>query len=377
MYVIGEEEIEAVRRVFQRKKLFRYQRDEGECDSFEREFAEKVGGRHAIILSSGTNALIAAFRACGIKTGDEVIIPAYTFVATAAAVLNVGAIPVVANVDEELGLDPSDVKAKITPRTRAIVPVHMDGLASNLEGLLGLCREHGLAMVEDVAQAIGGSYDGTGLGTFGDFGCFSLNENKTISCGEGGILITGRRDLYERAFSFHDVSAQFNPVRKELFAEPQVVAGSSMRVSEVLGAIMRVQLQRLDGIISGLRERKKLLMAELAGISEIRVVQGHCAEGGCGSSLHLVFQDPASALSFGREFRAAEIPFLPVIMRPAHVCWKWAPVFNAKATDYLSSLDLLSRTLKLDIDLSLTTEQTERLGRRIAKLLHHEIPGGE
>src|SRR4051812_33235045 len=137
MYQIDEREIKAVRRVFARRKLFRYQSGgPGECDRFEREFAARIGTKHSLLVTSGTNALIAALSACGVGPGDEVIIPAYTFVATATAVTSVGAIPVIANIDESLGISPAEIRRLVTDRTRAIIPVHMDGLSADLRAVL-------------------------------------------------------------------------------------------------------------------------------------------------------------------------------------------------------------------------------------------------
>src|SRR3954468_3270177 len=132
MYQIDEKELNAIRKVFKKKKLFRYQVGPGECDRFETDFARTIGTKHALLVTSGTNALIAALSACGIGPGDEVIIPSYTFVATATAVTTVGAIPVIANIDETLGISPSEVESLITDRTRAVIPVHMDGLAADM-----------------------------------------------------------------------------------------------------------------------------------------------------------------------------------------------------------------------------------------------------
>jgi dTDP-4-amino-4,6-dideoxygalactose transaminase len=187
MYEFDEREIQAVRRVFARKKLFRYQlAGPGECDLFEREFARKIGTRHSLLVTSGTNALIAALSSCGIGPGDEVIIPAYTFVATATAVTSVGAIPVIVNVDESLGISPRAIEAAVTGRTRAIIPVHMDGLSADLRPILRIARKHDLRVIEDVAQAIGGSYRGRRLGSWGDFGCSPSTRTRTSRAAKGG-----------------------------------------------------------------------------------------------------------------------------------------------------------------------------------------------
>lgn len=369
MYFADEQEIEAVRRVFQRKKLFRYQLNgPGECEIFEREFAAAIGTPHALLVTSGTNALIAALSASGVGAGDEVIIPSYTFVATAAAVLNVGAKPVIADIDETLGVSPLDIERRLSSRTKAIIPVHMDGLASDMDLIDAIARRHGLRLIEDVAQAVGGSFRKRALGAIGDFGCFSLNENKNISAGEGGIVTTKTRDDFERCFCMQDASAQFNPANKGFFTCIEPFLGGSMRVSEITGAIMRVQLRRLENILGMLRERKAVFLAHLGESRDVKAVLGNCAEGDCGSSLHLLFSSAELAAKAGEELRTAGLLFAPVTLRPAHASWKWRlPGYSAAQN--LPSLDILSRTLKYDIRPEDSIEETERKGILVGKTL--------
>jgi 8-amino-3,8-dideoxy-alpha-D-manno-octulosonate transaminase len=390
MYQIDEREIDAIRKVFTKKKLFRYQSGgPGECDLFEREFAAKIGTKHSLLVTSGTNALIAALSACGVGPGDEVIIPSYTFVATATAVTSVGAIPVIANIDETLGISPEEIKALITDRTKAIIPVHMDGLSADMKSIMRIARQHDLFVIEDVAQAIGGSFQGKRLGSIGDFGCFSLNENKNISCGEGGIVSMSNRTFYERAWCMQDASAQFSPVRQEVFRNTKPFMGLSMRVSEITGAVMRVQLRRLDKILGGLRARKKIYVERLEEQSHAELVLGNCAKGDCASSLHLSFADPDAGARFGRAVRSKGILFAPVTSRPAHACWKWTGLLGPDAVyptgrnpyretgrkysyhtaQYLASVGILMRTLKTDIDLNQSLGAAARDADRILKIL--------
>jgi dTDP-4-amino-4,6-dideoxygalactose transaminase len=368
MYYLGQEELDALEKVFAKRKLFRYQSSgPTECDLFEAEFSKFVGSRHSILLSSGTNSLLAALLASSIKPGDEVLVPTYTFIATAAAVALAGAHPVLVNIDSELGICPIDAAKKITSKTKAVIPVHMDGLSADIKGVLALAEKHNLVVIEDAAQAIGGSYDNRSLGTFGSFGCFSLNENKSISCGEGGILITSDRALYEKAFCIHDGAAQFNPTKKDFFQTTQAFLGSSMRVSEIQGAIMRVQLSRLDKILTQLRERKNILIEHLSNLSDIKILRGHCKAGDCASSLHLQFADPGTAVIAGQRLRQMQLPFIPVTARPAHASWKWKHLFREelRSSDVLESMSILSRTLKMDVPISATLEETERSALQI------------
>src|SRR3954469_3204547 len=204
---VGAEEIDALRRVIESKNLFRYYgvgAGPDEVASFERELAEAMGAKHALCVNAGSSALICGLIGAGVGEGDEVIVPAYTWNATPNAVIAARATPVLAEVDDSLTLDPEDVARKIGPKTKAILPVHMRGAPANMDALTGLAKEHGVVLVEDVCQAAGASYGGRRLGTFGDAGAFSLQFNKIITTGEGGVMITDRDDLYELAIDVHD-----------------------------------------------------------------------------------------------------------------------------------------------------------------------------
>ena len=209
---IGDEELVALERVVRSKNLYRHYGPSGEpqeVTAFEREFAEHMGARHALAVNAGSSALICGLIGAGVGPGDEVIIPAYTWNATPNAVLASGARPVLAEVDDSLTLDPADVKRKLTAQTKAIVPVHMRGAPAAMTALTGLAEQHGLVLVEDVCQAAGASFEGRRLGTFGDAGGFSLQYNKIITTGEGGMMITNRDDIYELAIDVHDCAGSW------------------------------------------------------------------------------------------------------------------------------------------------------------------------
>lgn len=391
MYFIGDEELAALKKLFDsKKKLYRYHSDgPSECDSFETEFSETIGANHSLLLSSGTNSLIAALLAGGVQPGDEVLIPAYTFVATATAVLQVGAIPIVVNIDSELSLSLDEAANLVTSKTKALILVHMDGLVANVERAYAFCEKHSLIFIEDVAQALGASYQSKRLGTFGHFGCFSLNENKILSCGEGGILTTQQRSLFEKAFCIHDGPAQFNPTKKNFFTEIIPFAGSSMRVSEIQGAIMRVQLTRLSQILEGLRLRKTIFKETLGTLKNVEIIQGYDRQGECGSSLHLLAFDETTAAALGTALRAQGLPVMPVTARPAHAVWQWSPLFGTRAHiqeqrnpyrmtessyqystgQYLESIQLLMRVLKMDINFHLSLEETQQQARRMREVV--------
>ena len=198
---IGREEEEAVLEVLRSKRLFRYygpHSDRSRVSELEEAFAAVMGVQHAAAVSSGSAALMCALAGLDVGPGDEVIVPAYTWIASASAVVAMGAVPILAEVDESLTLDPADVRRKITRFTRAIIPVHMRGAPSQMNELMAIAREHNLPVLEDVAQADGGSYQGKRLGSIGDVGAFSLQFNKIITCGEGGMVTTNDDGILRR-----------------------------------------------------------------------------------------------------------------------------------------------------------------------------------
>ena len=269
MYRAGQEEVDEVAKVILSRQWFRVGDEKAghlrEVERFEEEWARKIGVSYALLMcGGGTAGLVCALAGLGIGPGDEVIVPAYTWLATATSVLTVGAIPVLAEVDETLGLDPEDLERKIGPHTRAVIPVHMSGRPANLAAILTIARKHGLKVIEDSCQMDGGSYKGRRTGAWGDVGVFSLNFFKIISSGgEGGCLVTNDRQVYERAVVYHDSGAAFRPKAGEL--QVPIFVAQQYRADEVMGAIARVQMGRMDGIIADLRRARNALAAALAG----------------------------------------------------------------------------------------------------------------
>ncbi len=252
---ISEEEKRAVCEVLDDKMLFRYhehQNRKPRVQQFEEGIAEHLGTKHALAVNSGTSALISALVAAGIGPGDEVIIPAYTFVATPAAIIAAKAIPVIAEVDASLTLDPDDFERKITEHTKAVMPVHMRGAPSDMDRIMEIARKHGLLVIEDSAQAVGASYMGKRLGTIGDVGCFSLQMSKVITSGEGGLLLTDNDEYYDKARMYHDAAVRFWEQDSGMPAFP----GVNFRMSEVSGALALVQLSRLEDLLARMRANK-------------------------------------------------------------------------------------------------------------------------
>jgi 8-amino-3,8-dideoxy-alpha-D-manno-octulosonate transaminase len=369
MYYSDELEIEAIKKVLAKKSLFRYQgKDvETECSLFEKKFAHYLNTQKTILLSSGTNAIVNALFCLDLKEGDEVIIPAYTFFATAAAILELNAIPVVVNVDEYLSFDKVDLQKKITPKTKALIAVHMDGYPCDMNFLNTFCTEHQLALIEDVAQAVGGTYKGKKLGTLGSFGCFSFNMDKIISCGEGGALSINNEGLYQKAFLYHDTCNQFGPTNKDLYSIEKF-SGKSMRASEIQGAMINVQLGRLDTILRDLKIRKKILDDHMVK-KGLLLVPSYEASGECATTTRVFCQDPTMVNILVLKLNKLNIRTNSPMLRPAHHVWQWQSLLPSKKTqnkfDYLPSIDILSRVLLIHISLDSNTEDWTNLIEQI------------
>jgi dTDP-4-amino-4,6-dideoxygalactose transaminase len=304
VYLFGQAEIDAAQRVLARRQLFRYAPDASEAVSFEQELAARMGIAHAVAVSSGTAGLICALAALGIGPGDEVIVPAYGYVADPLAVVAVGAVPVICEVDDTLTIDARDLARRIGPRTRAVIPIHMNGFPCNMDAVLAVARRHELKVVEDACQAIGGRWRGRILGTMGDLGVFSFNQFKILTAGEGGAVITGDRTLYERTFIAHDGSCGHSP---HTFGQP-MFAGLAFRIGEVAAAILRAQLQRLDRILALLRASRDRIVDILGeGDGGMRRVPCHDPEGECATTVAYRFPGGDAADEFCRRARAAGV----------------------------------------------------------------------
>jgi 8-amino-3,8-dideoxy-alpha-D-manno-octulosonate transaminase len=272
--VIAEEEKREVMEVLSRKVLFRYGFDdqrEGvfKVKTFEQEFAGYCGVKHALAVSSGTAALRVALAALGISPGDEVITQGFTFVATWETILDAGAVPVFAEIDDTLCLDPDDLPKRITPRTKAILPVHMCGSMARIEEISGVAGKHHIPVIEDTAQSCGGRWKGKALGAFGKIGTFSFDSVKTMTTGEGGMMVSDDEELYLRASEYHDHGHDHDhTVPRGL--EKRRFFGVNYRMMELQGALGLAQLKKLDTLIlPRQRENKARIREALSRIDQI------------------------------------------------------------------------------------------------------------
>ncbi len=270
--LIGEEERREVLQVLDSGVLMRYGFDaarngQWKCRELEDRLSKRFGIRHVHVCSSGTAALSAALAACGVGAGDEVILPPFTFVADVETVLLAGAVPVFAEIDQTLCLAPRSVEAAITSKTKAVIVVHMCGSMARIDALADVCRRHHLTLIEDAAQAAGASFHGQSVGTFGKVGCLSFDYVKTITCGEGGAILTDDEETYRLAQAFTDHG--HDHVGADRGADNHPHLGTNFRLSELHAAVGVAQLARLEHIVEIQRGHKALLKDGLAGLRRL------------------------------------------------------------------------------------------------------------
>ena len=378
---MGQAEADAAARVIMSKSLFRISSKYLEAENFERELEAKINVKHAICVNSGTSALQCCLAALNIGPGDEVIVPAYTYMATANAVLAVGAIPVLAEINETQTIDVADVEKKISKYTKAVIPVHLNGHPADLDALKALCDPRGIKIIEDACQADGGSYKGKRLGTIGAAGAFSFNYFKIISAGEGGAVLTNDDTYYERALIYHDTGTAYRPYA-EAMTEP-FFSSYNMRTNEIAAAVLREQLKRLDGILEDLRRVRKEITAGIKLNDGVHFTPFNDAEGDCGTLLGLIFDDADRAAAF-----ATEVGGLCLINSKKHIYINWDPMLNRLGghTDAMNpyldpanadlnkeinpdtcpvTLDILRRSVNISMNPDWTAEE---IAEKIAKI---------
>ena len=271
--LFGDEERKEVNDVLETGVLFRYgfegaRNGHFKALEFEKKLGDITGAAFSHLCSSGTASLSTALAACGIGAGDEVIVPPFTFVATFEAVIHAGAIPVFADIDETLCLNPDRLENFITPRTKAVVPVHMCGSMARIDEIKRFCDEKGLILLEDACQSLGATYQGKHLGTFGLAGCFSFDAVKTVTCGEGGGIITDSREVYDRCDQYADHGHDHlgGPDRG---ADGHPIIGTNFRISELNAAVGLAQLNKLPQIIETQRKHKAAIKNAMADLGDV------------------------------------------------------------------------------------------------------------
>jgi len=299
--LIGAEEIAEVLDVLNTRYLSRYGPSDdpafgAKVRRVEQEVARLAGVRYGLGLSGGgSSGLWLALLALGIGPGDEVIVPGFTFVASISAIVYARAVPVLAEIDQTFNLDPVDVEARITPRTRAIIAVHMLGAPARLAELKAVADRHGVALIEDCAQAFGAAYRRRGVGGIGTIGVYSFNEYKTITCGDGGMIVTDDEALYTRAFAMHDQGHAPDRLGSKYAERPFL--GMNFRMTELSGAVLLAQVRKLDAIRTHLRANKAIVKSVLADLPGIEFRELVDREGDIAT--HCVVVLPTAAIAAG------------------------------------------------------------------------------
>lgn len=311
---MGEEEVEAAVRVLRSRSLFRYYGVDlqKEVDAFESEFARFLGVSHALAVSSGTAALGVALAALGVGPGQEVIVPAYLWVSVAAAVVNRGAIPVLADIDDTFTIDPKKLEDRISDKTTGIIVVHMSGAPADIEAIREVADRRKLFLLEDCAQCIGGSVHGRRVGTFGDMGIFSFQMNKNMTSGEGGAVVTNNHRLYNRAFACHDLGYARNEQGRLITTDPDLCLwGQGCRLDELRAAVLRVQLAKLPKITESMHRSKYRIREALEKLSGIRLRRIVDPAGDTSPFLITTYKDAETAKSVNKALRAEGIVTYP------------------------------------------------------------------
>ena len=378
MLKVGQEEVDAVARVVRSGKVFRYD-DDGECAKFERRYGEFLGVRHVTLCASGTAALTAALGGLGIGPGDEVVVPSHTYMATPIAVLAVGAIPIIVEIDESITMDPDAFRQSIGPRTRAVIPVHMWGALCDLDSIMSIARDRGLFVVEDACQCVGGFYKGRAAGSIGDVGTFSFNFFKNMTCGEGGAVVTDDDQVSQRSGCMIDPCRFYWEGREGAF-RPFVTNGA--RASEFEGAILNAQLDRLPGLIGKLREHKARVL-EATASPRHRPSPRHSPDGECATCVIYLLPSVEAAQGFAQSTGGTILA-----NTGRHNYTEWDPILTGQGSHHPAlnpftlpqnaecrksyskdmcprSLDILGRTVSIGLRHDLTDDETAALITRI------------
>lgn len=390
--LIGSEEMKEVMDVLETGVLMRYGFDKErkgifKVRQFEEEFAKYCETRCALGVTSGSSALKVALTAMDICPGDEVIVPAFTFLATYEAVLEVGAIPVMADIDETLNLDPASVEKRITPYTKAIIPVHMCGSGAHIDKIVDIARVYQLLVLEDNAQACGGSFKGKKLGTFGDMGIFSFDYYKTLTTGEGGMVVSDSKRLSDRAEWYHDHGHDHNP-KVSRAMEGRSILGFNYRMNELQGALGLAQLRKLDWLIGEQKKNKQAIKSMLGAVPGVKFRELPDPEGDTATFLAFNFPDPGTAEHFQKTLGANGVDTVCFKKNLWHYVPNWEhfqawctansqrfpfsnPMYRGKI-DYGRHLipqaeDILGRTLVMGISVKMPEERMAAIQAAVEK----------
>jgi 8-amino-3,8-dideoxy-alpha-D-manno-octulosonate transaminase len=355
--------------------------------AFEREFARHIGTQFALGVTSGTAALQCALAALEIGPGDEVILPAWTWHSCFNTIVHAGALPVIAEIDETFNIDPNDIERHITPQTKAIMAVHLQGNPCQIDRVLEIARKHKIRVLEDCAQSVGASFEGRKLGSLGDIGIYSLQQNKTITAGEGGAVVTDDPVLFERASRFHDLG-ELRPGHAQLSGDKRLnwFIGGNFRMNEFTGGVLLAQTRKLDKIVSGVRANARRVYEGIADLPNVELRKRPDPDGELGTGVFIGFKDRAQRDRYIEAMKAEGIyagppggsvvlPLLPHIQQKVTLHPKW-PSFNTprgKAIRYDAecckrTVAVLERFAGVMMDPKLTERETSQMIAAIRKV---------
>ena len=368
----------------------------------EEAMARLVGTKYCLAVNSCTSALVASWRALGIGSGDEVIVPAYTFFATPASVVASNAVPRIVDIDESLNMDPDAVERAVTPRTKAVAIVHMRGAPADMAAIMDLAERKGLPVVEDVAQAGGGAFGGRRLGSIGTIGCFSFDYYKMAVSGEGGFITTDDEWLYTRAQSWHDTAACWRPDRyARERREGELFCGENYRMSELEGAVALAQIRNLDAVLAGQRRAKHLITEKLEAFPGLSFRRLNDDAGDTAMWLVLFLPDADLTRRAIEALKAEGVPaggLYDSSVRDWHVYAYWDHVLGKKsvASDGLPwsaipedelpkyskamcprTLDLLGRSVHINISRHYSDEDCAAIANGINKVMKSFLAQGD
>ncbi|MDX1905047.1 MAG: DegT/DnrJ/EryC1/StrS family aminotransferase [Thermonemataceae bacterium] len=391
--LFGQEERKEINDVLESGILFRYNHDDlrnghWKAREFEAALAQFNHVKYAHSVSSGSTAVATAMAACGIGAGDEVIVPPFTYIATVEGALLGGALPVFGEIDETLCLSPEGIRNAITPKTKAVVLVHMCGSMAKIEEIVAICKEHNLLLIEDTAQALGASYRGKAAGTFGQMGCFSFDFFKIITCGEGGAIITNDEKLYHLAEQFSDHGHDHIGSNRGMEQHP--IIGFNYRIGEINAAIGLAQIRKIDYILEKQRHNKKALQEALAQFSQVSFRHIPDPNGDAATFMDFFLPDEASARAVLQALRNEGMGTYTGIQywwdNQYHYIRNWEHIRSLKTPmktvahllgtpqDYENleipkSNDLISRLISLVVKINWTDEDLKKMQEIIQKAL--------
>ena len=374
--LIGKEELEQIKRLFEKSavNLYRYGQNNFLAKELEQKFADYMGVKYAHLLSSGTAAIHSALAACGIGPGDEVITTAYTFVAPVEAIAALGAIPIPVNIDSTYHLDPQEIKKNISNKTKAIVSIPM-WAAPHMNQITEIAKQNNLMLIEDSAQALGAEYKGKKLGTFGDIGSFSFDAGKTLHTGEGGIIVTNNKDLYDKAAEFSDHGhMHVSDLPRGL--DPRRIKGLNLRMSELTAAVGIAQLNKIDFILHESKKNKAYIKNQLLDIPNITFREFTDEEGSQGDTLIFNFENAKTAINVSKymDKKGLGTKILPEAF-DWHYAGAWIHIF--KDIEYYKNIninrqwalteDLLRKSVCINIPINISSERCDEIVQIIKK----------